>query len=62
LLDQRAELVEKVAQEIHRSTSVPVKSYQVDITDAASIDRCLQDVVDTFGHIDVVINSAGIAE
>lgn len=31
-----------------------------DVTDAESVDRCLDEVVDAFGGLDVVVNNAGV--
>ncbi len=35
---------------------------KLDVTDASSIDRCIADVVKAKGHIDVLVNNAGIGE
>lgn len=40
--------------------SDPVRSYRVDVTDQASIDAALDGVVQEWGRIDVLVNSAGI--
>jgi 3-oxoacyl-[acyl-carrier protein] reductase len=36
-------------------------SFQTDIADGASVDRLVKDVVESFGRIDILVNSAGIA-
>ncbi|KAF4764426.1 hypothetical protein HAV15_000648 [Penicillium sp. str.  len=47
LLDRKAELVDKAAEEIRQTTGVPI---------------AVQQVLGAFGYIDVVINSTGIAD
>lgn len=38
LLDRKAELVDKAAEEIRQTTGVPVRSYHIDTTEGTSID------------------------
>lgn len=34
---------------------------RLDVTDDASIDDCLRGVIETYGHLDVLVNNAGVA-
>ena len=62
LLDVQQELGDQAAAELHASTSIPVHFYRVDIRDGNSIAEVVSKVADSFGSVDVMINSAGIAE
>ncbi len=33
---------------------------EVDVTDTASVERCVGEVIDRFGHLDILVNNAGI--
>ena len=39
-----------------------VVAFQVDVTDRNSVDQMVQDVIDTFGKINILINNAGITK
>lgn len=41
-----------------RSLGVQALSCQMDLRDLKSIERCVQDTIDTFGRVDIVINNA----
>lgn len=46
----------------HELSTLPnVKVYSLDVTDPDSIDRTLQEVIDRFKHIQVLVNNAGFA-
>ena len=32
----------------------------MDVTNNASVDRCIKDVIDEFGHLDILVNNAGV--
>ena len=32
----------------------------VDVTDSASVDKCVNDVIAEFGHLDILVNNAGV--
>ncbi|MCC8191166.1 MAG: SDR family oxidoreductase [Planctomycetes bacterium] len=55
LCDLRAEAVEAMA-----ATMPGAAGFALDISDLASIRRCVADVVARFGRIDVLVNCAGI--
>lgn len=56
-LDQRA--VEETRAEVE-SLGRQVMSAQTDIGDLSSIDAMVNNVVGEFGHIDIVVNNAGV--
>lgn len=62
IMDVQQDLGDKAAAELHETTGIPVQFYKVDIRDADAIQEVIANVVDTFGSVDVLINSAGIAE
>jgi len=62
IMDVQQELGDQSASELHESTGIPVQFYKVDVRDADAIQEVVANVVDTFGSVDVLINSAGIAE
>jgi NAD(P)-dependent dehydrogenase (short-subunit alcohol dehydrogenase family) len=43
-----------------RDSGVQAQAWQVDVTDEAQIERGMKGVEDTYGHIDVLVNNAGI--
>jgi NAD(P)-dependent dehydrogenase (short-subunit alcohol dehydrogenase family) len=50
-----------VAQELRSlSTPTPIQVVDIDVNDDASVDRGVNEVMKTNGHIDVLINCAGI--
>src|SRR4029434_1581676 len=55
---RRAEQVEKTAREMEElgRRSLRVTS---DVSDRASLERVLSDAVETFGKVDILVNSAG---
>lgn len=62
MLDINQELGDHAAQELSEQTGVDVRFYQVDVRDGQAISNAVEDVVNHFGKIDVLISSAGIAE
>jgi NAD(P)-dependent dehydrogenase (short-subunit alcohol dehydrogenase family) len=62
ILDVQPEIGEAAAKELSQDTGIDVRFYKVDVRDASAINQAVSDVVDHYGHIDVLINSAGIAE
>ena len=39
---------------------LPVVGRQLDVTDAASVDRLVKSVADEFGTLDILVNNAGV--
>ena len=62
LLDVQQDLGDLAAAELHASTGIPVHFYKVDIRDGNSIAEVVSKIAYSFGSVDVVVNSAGIAE
>ena len=62
ILDVQQEIGETSARELTQQTGVDTKFYQVDVRDGEVIGDTIQDVVDHYGGVDILINAAGIAE
>ncbi|KAI9772372.1 MAG: hypothetical protein M1835_006276 [Candelina submexicana] len=62
IIDVQQDLGDAAAAELHEATGVPVKFYKVDVRDANAVSEVVGNVVDTFGSIDILISSAGIAD
>lgn len=62
ILDYNQELGDQAAAELHEATGIPCHFYMVDIRDGKAIAEVVNNVASTFGSVDIVINSAGIAE
>ena len=62
LIDVQQEIGDAAASELHESTGIPVQFYKVDIRDEKAIAEVVTKVAGEFGSLDVMINSAGIAE
>ncbi|KAF2250397.1 NAD(P)-binding protein [Trematosphaeria pertusa] len=53
---------EQAARELAEQTGVDVLFYPIDITQELVVQQTVQDIMDHFGRIDILINSAGIAD
>lgn len=62
ILDVQQELGDKAAKELSEQTGVDVRFYRADVRDGQAMNQTVQDIVDHYGSIDVLINAAGIAE
>lgn len=62
ILDVQQELGDKAARQLSEETGIDVRFYKVDVRDQTAIQNAIDDVVDHYGKIDVLISSAGIAE
>ena len=58
-LARRKNLTDEVAAEINKEYGVETYSVQCDITDTERVDAVVQEVLDRFGRIDILINNAG---
>ena len=62
ILDVQQEAGDASAKELSEQTGADVRFYKVDVRDGDAVNQVIQDVVDHYGKVDVLINSAGIAE
>lgn len=62
LLDVQQEIGDSAAAALYESTAIPVQFYKVDIRDEKAIAEVVTKITEEFGSLDVMINSAGIAE
>jgi NAD(P)-dependent dehydrogenase (short-subunit alcohol dehydrogenase family) len=62
ILDYRREEGEQSAKDLCAQTGVPVTFFHVDITDEKSVDQAVQAAAKRHGSIDILLNSAGVAE
>lgn len=62
ILDMNKTNGDAAAAELHGNTGIPVSFYQVDIRNGSAIADVVSKIVETYGSIDIMINSAGIAE
>lgn len=60
LLARRKEKLESLAREIE-STGRKALAVQCDVTDEASVENAIDEVVNNFGKIDILLNNAGVA-
>jgi len=54
------ERAESVSQEIAASWNVPASGFAADVSDAAHVESLVGNVMEKYGRIDVLVNSAGI--
>jgi 3-oxoacyl-[acyl-carrier protein] reductase len=59
LAARRREELERVADSARSAGSPDAKTFIVDLSDAASVDRLLSDVTQTFGGVDIFIANSG---
>jgi NAD(P)-dependent dehydrogenase (short-subunit alcohol dehydrogenase family) len=58
LVDINADRLQMVADEIH-SWGCEVRAVHADVTDEAAVIKFFKDTVDEWGHVDLLVNSAG---
>lgn len=51
----------RIARDIEAKYSVSTLCVKADVSNEEEVKRMVEEVVDTFGHIDVLVNNAGIA-
>lgn len=51
---------QKVLEEIRACSSQPSEFYAVDVSQTATVDACLKNILETFGSVDILINNAGV--
>ncbi|KAI9827892.1 MAG: hypothetical protein M1826_006198 [Phylliscum demangeonii] len=62
ILDVNQELGDAAAAELYQSCHVPVSFYKVDVRDEKAVAAVMNHIADVHGAVDVVVNSAGIAD
>lgn len=62
IMDVQQKVGEEAARELSEQTGVDVRFYQVDVRDGSAINQAVGDIVDHYGQIDILLNSAGIAD
>ncbi|KAI9696906.1 MAG: hypothetical protein M1820_007981 [Bogoriella megaspora] len=62
LMDVQQETGDNAAETLAAQTGIDVHFYKLDVRDADAVNEAVQDTVSRFGRIDVLINSAGIAD
>src|SRR5665213_2487638 len=60
LLDLQADMVAAAAEELSQMTGQPVEGLACDTRDKANVDDCIEQLMNRFGRIDVLVNNAGI--
>ena len=58
-LARRQELIDEVAKEIHDTYGVETLAIRCDITDTENVEKAVDEALDHFGRIDILINNAG---
>jgi NAD(P)-dependent dehydrogenase (short-subunit alcohol dehydrogenase family) len=61
IFDIQSSLGETMAQTLKTATGIPIKYYHVDVTDEKGVQLAVHQVVQQFGGIDILVNSAGVA-
>ncbi|WP_417561342.1 SDR family NAD(P)-dependent oxidoreductase [Marinomonas sp.] len=61
LIDFNQSSLESLKETLLNQYSITISTYAVDVTNEAAIVDCAQNAMSTFGQIDVLVNSAGIA-
>lgn len=62
ILDVRQDLGDQAAAEMFESTGIPTSFYAVDIRDGNAVAKVVDKISKSFGSVDILVNSAGIAE
>jgi NAD(P)-dependent dehydrogenase (short-subunit alcohol dehydrogenase family) len=60
LAARRLEKCQEACKEIHDATGVETLAHRCDITKVNEIDDLVEDVIDVFGQIDILVNNSGI--
>ncbi|MFC1671189.1 SDR family NAD(P)-dependent oxidoreductase [Spirochaetota bacterium] len=60
ICSRRIEVCEEAAKEINKKTGAEVVPMRCDITSTEEVEKLVKDVVEKFGGIDILYNSAGI--
>lgn len=60
ILDYADELDDTVDELQKDYPKAKISGYQIDIRDKKSVDASIKDIAETYGHIDVLVNNAGV--
>jgi len=60
IADRTQDIAEAATNAIREETGAEMLSVAADVRDAASVDAAVQQAIDRFGQIDVLVNNAGI--
>ncbi len=53
------EAADQLVQEL-KAKGTDAQGWQVDVADAAAVQKCLDEIMKTFGRVDILVNNAGI--
>lgn len=62
ILDVQTDLGEDAAKRLFEVYGTKSQFYKTDVRDEKSLEEITNSIVQTFGHIDIVVNSAGVAD
>ncbi|PRT55404.1 Sorbose reductase SOU2 [Wickerhamiella sorbophila] len=62
ILDVSTELGLDAAKRLHETYKVKSQFYKTDVRDEVSVNEIMNQIAADFGHIDIVVNSAGVAD
>ncbi|KAI9847493.1 MAG: hypothetical protein M1837_002394 [Sclerophora amabilis] len=62
ILDVMQDVGDIAAEELNDRCGIPVQFSKVDIRDGAVVAAVVENIVQTFGSVDILINSAGVAD
>jgi 3-oxoacyl-[acyl-carrier protein] reductase len=60
IADRQAELAKTTAQEVAKLSGRRVTAIEVDVSDTASVKAMVDQALSDFGHVDVLVNNAGL--
>src|SRR4051812_13564198 len=60
IADRSASAAESVASAMRKESAAVLIPIEVDVRDAGSVEASVRQIIDRLGHIDVLVNNAGI--
>ena len=55
ILDVQQEIGDAAARELREQTGIDTRFYRVDVRDGEEVDKTIQDIVDHFGEVNILI-------
>lgn len=55
------DLLQALKQELEDQFHITCRTFTADMGDYAQVASCMEDILQTFGHVDVLVNNAGIS-